>query len=137
MPSHVLKNPFFSIDGVNLTGYIREIVLSYETELVEETASGDGTRTRISGLEDWAISGTLKQDYDSTTVEPTLWRLRNSSTFPVVVRPTTTGVGSGNPQYSGTGAMESFNLVNGNIGDLHETPVSILGNGVLSRSTST
>lgn len=137
MASHVFKNPFFSLNGVNLTQYVRELVLSYETEAVEQTAAGDGTRARLAGLEDWAISATLKQDYDASAVHDTLWAAKSSSTNAVIVQPTTATPTGTNPRWSGTAVLESFNVAAGTIGDLHESPISLVANGVLSESTST
>lgn len=137
MPSHVLSNPLFKLNGVDLTSYIRELVLSYETEAVEQTASGDGTRTRLAGLEDWSISATLKQNYDASAVHDTLWAAKSSSTNAVILQPTTSAPSGTNPRWSGSAVLESFPVVNGSIGDLHEVPISLVANGALSESTST
>lgn len=137
MASHVFTNPFFSVDGVNLTSYVREVALSYSAEAVDETASGDGTLKHLGGLKSWSISATLKQDYEASGVDATLFDLVGSSTFTALLRPTTSGVSGTNPEFSGTGMLEEYPPMGGSIGDLHEAEISIVSASALTRSTST
>lgn len=137
MATHVLTNPFLSIDGLNLTQYIREVALSYSAEAVDETASGDGTMRHLGGLKNWSLSATLKQDYGSTAVDATLFDLVGSSTLAIVLRPTTAAVGSGNPEFTATGMLEEYPPLGGAIGELHTSEISVASVTALQRSTST
>ena len=49
---------------LNLTEFIMSATLNFEGDLQEETAmGGDRTRRRLSGLIDWGLEMTMKQDF--------------------------------------------------------------------------
>lgn len=135
MAVFVLKTEYISVNGVDLSDHLRSASLAYSAETQDATAMGSQTRKRIGGLKDWSIDAEFLQDHASGSVSDTLYPLVGSSTFTVIIRPTTAAAGSSNPQFSGTGYLESMPPIDGAVGQLVMTRVRILANGDLSRTT--
>lgn len=132
----VFTDAFVSINGVDLSAHVRSVTLNYQAELQDSTTMGDTTRERLGGLKDWSIEVEFNQDYAASQVDATLFSLVGS-TFTVIVRPVEgTAVGATNPNYTGTGILESYSPVGGAIGELLMTRISIQAAGALSRATS-
>lgn len=136
MAEIVLKDAFVSINAVDLSDHVSSVTISYSAEMLDNTAMGDDTRTRLGGLKDWNISIDLFNDYAASNVDATLFPLVGS-TFTVIVRPdNTAGVGATNPNYTGTGILESYPPIQGGVGELGTASVTIQSAGDLSRATS-
>lgn len=136
MAQHTLTNEYITINGVDLSDHVISAVLNYNSDLVDSTAMGtSGTRARLGGLKDWSVSIEFQQDYAAGKVDATLFPLVGS-TFTVAVKPVNAATSATNPQFSGTGILESYSPVGGGVGDLHRSPVTIQAAGTLSRATS-
>lgn len=136
MATQVFSDAFVSINGVDLSDHVRSVTLNYSAELVDETAMGDTTRKRKGGLKDWSLDVEFNQDFAASEVDVTLFTLVGS-TFTVIVRADNSdGVSSTNPNYTGTGILESYPPITGGVGDLHTTSITIQSAGTLSRATA-
>ena len=49
MPHLVFRNPFVSLNGVDLSDHVRQATLDYKAELQDDTAGGDSSRNRLGG----------------------------------------------------------------------------------------
>lgn len=130
----VLKDAYLSIDGTEYSDQVRSVSVPYSAEALDKTAMTDGTRTNTGGLKVWSID--LEMYNDADALDAALFSLVGSSTFTVIVRPTTAAASTSNPQYSGTGFLESYTPIAGAVGELMMTPVRILSAGDLSRATA-
>lgn len=135
MAEFVFTNPYFTIGGVDLADHVRSLTLEYSADLVEATAGGDTTKVRLGGLKDWTVTVEFNQDYDAGKVDATIWPLVGN-TATVVIRPNNAAKSATNPEYSGTGIIESYPPVGGGIGELATARVVIRAAGPLSRATS-
>ena len=136
MAHRVFTDAFLSINGVDLSDHVESVTLTYSAELVDDTTMGDTTRTRIGGLLDWSISADLAQDLAASEVNATLFSLVGS-TFAVILRADNSeGVGAANPNFTGTGILESYIPVGGSIGERLNTSITIQAAGALSAATS-
>lgn len=132
----VLKNPYISINGVELTRRGTSITLNYESEVIDQTAFGDTNRAVIGGFKNWSVDIEFWADYDAGQVDATLFPLVGSSTFTVAIRPTTNARSSTNPEFTGTGLLVSYTPISGSAGEMARSPVRIQNAGPLSRLTS-
>jgi hypothetical protein len=135
MAEFVFTNPYFTINGVDLADHVRSITLDYSADMVDATAGGDSTRTRLGGLKDWTATVEFLQDFAASKVDATIFPLVGTTTT-IVFRPTNAAKSATNPEYSGTGIVESYPPVSGGIGDLATARVVIRAAGPLSRATS-
>jgi len=133
MTKQVLTDAFVSINGVDLSDHVNQVTLNYQAELQDSTTMGDDTRERLGGLKDWSLDVDFYQDFDAASVDDTLFPLVGTS-FTVIVRPVKgTVVGATNPNYSGTGILESYPPLGGSIGEMSASSVTIQAAGTLSR----
>lgn len=136
MATQVFTDAYVLINAVDLSDHVRSVTLNYSAELVDETAMGDTTRVRKGGVKDWSMEVEFNQDYAASSVDATLFSLVGS-TFTVTVRPDNSdGVSATNPNYTGTGILESYAPLSGSYGDLHTTSITIQSAGALSRATA-
>lgn len=132
----VFKNPYVSINAVDLSDHVRSATLSYSAELQDKTASGDGTRSMIAGILDWTIEVEFNQDYASGKVDATLFSLVGAAEFAIEVRPDQGAVSTTNPKYTANAVLESYQPMGGSIGDMHVAPATLRPGGTLTRATS-
>ncbi len=137
MGAFIYKDAEVTVNGVDLSDHVLSATLNYSGDLQEQTAMGDGTRTRLSGLKDWSMEFSFKQDYDSGSVDGTLFALVGGAAVVVTVRALdSAGVGETNPTYSGSAVLESYPPLSGAVGELASTTVTFQSAGTLSRLTA-
>ena len=136
MPTLVLNDAFVSINAVDLSDHVKSVTLNYSAEMLDDTAMGDDTKSNKGGLKNWSVEVEFHQDYAASSVDATLFSLVGT-TFTVIVRPVeSTAVGPTNPNYTGTGILESYNPVGGAVGELAAASITIQPAGTLTRATA-
>lgn len=135
MATVVLNDASVTIGGTDLSDHVRSVTIDYSADAVEDTNMGDDTHIRKGGLKDWSISIEFAQDYAASSVDATLFS-SVGSTVAFVGKPTSGAVSSTNPSYSGTALLESYQPLNGSIGELSTASVSMPAAGDLTRATS-
>lgn len=136
MATQVLVDAFVSAAGTDLSDHVKSVTLTYSSDLVDMAAMGSTTHTSAGGLKDWSATIEFFADEASSKVQQTFFTLVGS-TVALIIRPDKSdGVGATNPNYTGTGLVESLDLVKGSLGDAHMSSVSIKAAGALSRATS-
>lgn len=136
MAAFVFTDAFVSINAVDLSDHVKQVTLNYSAELQDDTVMGDDTRSRIGGLKDWSITVEFAQDFAAGEVDVTVFSLVGA-TFTVILRPVkATAVGATNPNYTGTGIIETFSPLNNTVGELAMASITIQAAGTLSRATS-
>lgn len=124
-------------DHVNLTTFVMSATLNYEGDLQEETAmGGDRTRRRLSGLIDWGLEMTMKQDFDGNGPDDVLFDLIGNPA-PTLIQVTANGVPSAtNPRYYGNAVLSTYTPLGGGVGELSTTPANFMASGPLMRDVS-
>lgn len=126
MSKLVLRDCFISVDGVDLSDHISSVEVSLSKEEVETTNFGGAGKERVHGLKDDAFTLNFQQDFDAASVDATLYPLYDlEDEFVVIVRPTKAVVSATNPQYTGTCILLEYQPLNGDVGSLAETSVTI------------
>lgn len=113
---------------VTLSNYANKCEIRDEADKVEFTGfSSNAYKEYGQGLHDATISLTLFNDFVGTAtpfgqLQPVY---SSGGTFGIVVRPTSSAVGTANPQWSMTGRIFAFSPLSGGIGDASSFDVDI------------
>lgn len=135
MASLVLTDAFVSFGGTDISSYIRSVSINYSAELVDETAMSDTTRINKGGLKNWSMEFESNADFTDNLLDEILFPLVGT-TFTVIVRPTSSAVGVSNPNYTGTGILESYSPLGQSVGELATSSFTVQSAGTLSRATA-
>ncbi len=117
--AEVLFDASLSVNSVDLSDQTTGIVLSVEYEDIDATAFGATLRSRISGLGDGSLSGGMHHTYAAGKSYATLQPLAGTTTSAVVKPNGTDPTSATNPQFTTTVAVNSFDYINANVGELH------------------
>jgi len=125
-----------SINGSTaLASYLTQVELKTSANDITTTSFGSTWVTRVAGLKEGSLTLQFNQDYAAATVDPTLWPLLGANAT-VVIKPTSSAVGSANPAYTALCLVTDLTPVSGNIGDLSTFSVTWPTNGTVSRATA-
>lgn len=132
-----LTNAYLSLGGSDLSAYIRSISVPNEVAMLENTvmSTTGTTETNEAGLKKWRISVVFKADA-AGAVETALSALIGAAPFVCIVKAANATTAATNPKWTGNGVLSSVNLIDGQVGALHEIPVEIVSAGTLTRATS-
>ena len=137
MATFVLYDAYVTVAGVDLSDHVKSVTVDAGQNMVDDTAMGDAFVSNAAGLATWSISVEFLQDYALSKVDATLEPLLGiGTTAALVVRPTSGDVSNTNPDYHGTGILESYNPVGGAVGDQAMASATFQSASVLTRSTS-
>lgn len=137
MPAFVLTDAEVIINSIDLSDHVLSATLNYSGDLQEDTSMGDGSRTRLSGLKDWSLEVTFKQDYASGKVDATIFPLIGAVATAISFMPIKTGgVSATNPKFNGNAIPESYTPGGGAVGELAQTSVTFQGSGDLTRDVA-
>ncbi|NBQ97863.1 MAG: radical SAM protein [Microbacteriaceae bacterium] len=125
-----------SINGSTaLASYLTQVELKTSATDITTTAFGSSWVTRVGGLREGSLTLTFNQDYAASTVDATLWPLLGSNAT-VVIKPTSSAVGTANPAYTAICVVNDLTPVSGTVGDLATFSVTWPTTGTVSRATA-
>jgi hypothetical protein len=136
MAGIVLKNAYVKINNVDLSDHVTQVTIKYSAEVIETTAMGSNSRTRTTGLKDWSADIEFNQDFAAGEVDATLWSLVGAAPFAVEIRPDAGSASATNPKYAGSAVLPEYNPIDGQVGALLKTKITLQGDGNLTRGTS-
>jgi len=114
----IYKDISITVDETDLSSSLRGLVNRTGLKTMEQGAMGDVAESFEPGVEVDSFSAQFWQDYSSGGVDETISALRDAgSTFTVVVLPTSEGVGTRNPSFTGTFMVENYERFTGTWGD--------------------
>ena len=125
-----------SINGSTaLASYLTQVELKASATDITTTAFGSSWVTRVAGLKEGSLTLTFNQDYAASTVDATLWPLLGSQAT-VVIKPTSSAVGTSNPAYTAVCVVTDLTPVSGTVGDLATFSITWPTTGTVSRATA-
>ena len=125
-----------SINGSTaLASYLTQVELKASATDVTTTAFGSSWVTRVAGLREGSLTLTFNQDYAAATVDATLWPLLGNNAT-VVIRPSSSAVGTSNPAYTAVCVVTDLTPVSGQVGDLATFSVTWPTTGTVTRATA-
>lgn len=129
----ILKDASVVINAVDLSDHVMSVTINYGSEIQDQSSMGDNSRTKIGGLKDWSADINFKQDFDSGSVDETLFALVGVDTA-MVFKPVNAAASPTNPSFTGTGILESYPIMGNTIGELAQVAVTFQGDGDLVRA---
>lgn len=136
MSTLVFKNGYVSINGVDLSDHVKKATLNYSAEMLDDTVMGDDTKSNMAGLKEWSVDIEFLQDYAASEVDATLFDLVGADAFPIILKPNGSTTSTTNPKYTGNAVLESYSPMDGSVGDIASTSITLQAAGTLSRATA-
>ena len=137
MAKYVLTEPVIVFAGSTITSSCAAVTINLSADDVETTAFGatGGYRTRIGGLKSGTVDFEMHQDFGASGID-SLFFPNLGGTVAVSVRPGgTAAVSATNPSYSFDVLVTEYSPVDGAVGDLATTSVSLPITGPVTRGT--
>ncbi len=133
-----LTDARIEVNSVVFSTFCRKVTLDVQIENLESTTfGGSGWKSRIGGLLEGTVTLDLVQSFAASNVDATLWPLMIAgAVFTVKVRPTSGSISATNPEFSGSVLLEKYSPLDGSVGDLAGTSISLPTSGVWARATS-
>lgn len=126
-----------SVTGNDLTTYLQGLTLNYSAEMLDQSEMNTPTRKSFPGLKVWSITATVKHD-SAGTLDGLLYAWVGATAgVTLFCQPLATSSNSdSNPKYSGTGHLEGYTPLAGNVGDLRTTTITFRSGSALTRATT-
>lgn len=124
-----------SINSVDFSDSLAALTLDVSREQLEVTSFGNTARRYIAGLQDASVTLSFHQDFAVGSVDSTLWG-NLGGTVAIVVKPTSSAVGSANPSYSFNALVVQTTPFSSNVGDLATMDVTWPVDGAITRGTA-
>lgn len=135
MATLVLDDAYININANDLSADGNQVSLSYDADALEKTAFGDDTHVHQGGLKNWSMEMTFHQNFADNDLDEILFALVGTSVT-VAIRPTSASKGASNPEYTGTGLIQSYKPFGNAVGELASASISIVAAGTLSRAVA-
>lgn len=138
MAQMVLIDAFVSIGGVDYSDQLLSGTITYDVEEQDDTAMGMTSRSVVGGLKNWSAQFTFKQDEASGQTGANLFALVGTAVALLFRPDKSDGVGAANPNYSGTGLVQTYTPLGGTVGELSKCTVTMKASGgtALTRAES-
>lgn len=135
MAVFVLKNAFIKIDNIDLSDHVKKVSINYSADEEDTTTMGSNSKKRVATLKDFKVTVEFAQDFASGSVDATLFSLVGADSFPVEIRPDAGVASVTNPKYTGNCILTEYSPLDGQVGSLATTSVTLNGDGDLTRAT--
>lgn len=132
----VLTDASLTVNDVDLSDHVKSITLNYSAEILDDTAMGATSKSRVAGLKDWSAEVEFLQDYAADKVDATLFPLVGAASFAVHIKPKSGAIAVDNPDYTGNAVLGEYSPVSGAVGELSTVSVTFEGDGDLTRDTT-
>ena len=124
-----------TINGSDFSSSLNSVELAQEADDLETTAFGSTWRTRIGGLKQASLTLNFMQDFAAGSVDATLNPLLGSIAT-VVIKPTSSAVGTTNPSYTMTALVTQYSPFASSVGDVATLSVTWPVSGSVTRATA-
>ena len=125
MTKLILRDCFIEVDEVDFSDHVSSVEVTLSKDEIDTTNFSGGGRERQHGLKDDNFVVNFQQNFDTASVDDTLYPLWDDETeFTVTVRPTSEAASDTNPEYSGTCILLEYQPLAGQVGELSETSVT-------------
>lgn len=127
---HVLTDAYVEVAGADISDHVASVTLTNMREVLEATVMGDEGKRRVSGLGDCSVEVELRQDYvdggsPAQSIESILWDNLGAEVAVKIRKSKTDAISSTNPSYEFNGIYGSVPLVQGGVGEVHNTSITI------------
>lgn len=125
MAKFLLTDAYIEVNGVDLSDHAFSVDMPQTRDRIDVSGfNSTGAKEFLPGQTEETVTIGFLQDFASSEVHSTLEPLyRNSSTFLLRIRPTSTVISSTNPEFRGTAALFTYNGLSGEISNRAEISV--------------
>lgn len=136
MAKQVLTAEYCSVNGTDISSYLKKAELSLESEAQDATTYGSaGWKEFLGGLKSGELGLSYLNDVAAAALDSIMFALLGTVvTFEV--RVSNAVVGTSNPKYTGSILVKEWKPVGGSVGDINSADVSYPTTGAVSRATS-
>lgn len=122
MGKFINKDIVVSVNGTTLSDHAFNVDAGAERDQIDVSGfNSTGAKSFLPGATDETVTVQFLQDFAAGSVHATLEPLyRNSSTFALILKPTSSSTSATNPAFQGTAALFSYTGLSGNLGDRSE-----------------
>jgi hypothetical protein len=115
------------IDGLDISDYCFSVDLPDSKDQIDVSGfNSTGSREFVPGTRDQSISLGVLQDFAANLIHSKFNTLYTAnSAFVFTIKPTSSGVSSTNPKYSGTAQMYEYDGLNGQLNSRSEIAVTL------------
>ena len=137
MAKTILTGAFLAVGAgaVDLSDHVRSISIDLKTDIIDATCMTNTYKDKLAGFTDWSVDVEFAQDYASGKVDATLFPLIGTSVA-LVIRPSSAARSATNPEFTGSGIMESYSPLSGKVSDLNTNKVKFAGTATLLRNVT-
>ena len=137
MAPYILQDTVVVFAGGTVTTLCKSCTINITAADVSTNAfGGNGWETRIPGLRSGTVAFEFMNDVAAIDAVLAPLVLSGAGTAAVKVRGGTAVAGSGNPEYQFTVVVTDYQPVNGAVGDLATTSVTLPITGAVTRATA-
>lgn len=135
MAKQVVLTQFISLNGTDLSSYVKDGTLELEADAQDSTTMGSaGWNEFLAGLKKGTLSFSVTDDVAAAALDSILWPL--FATLPTFeVRLNSAVVGTSNPKFTGILLMNNF-AIGGAVGDLAMKDLKFPTSGAVTRATA-
>lgn len=127
MAVEMLWNASLVFNSVDLSSKVRSIIVTRNHEDLDATGMGSVARTHYPGLRDDSMEVEFFQDFAAGSVEATISAQLGVGTGVTTVAKKDSGaVAATNPSFTGTMFPLTHQPINGTVGDMHMTNVTLV-----------
>lgn len=120
----VIKDAVVTVEGVDLSQFVKSVAIESEKDDVDLTAMGAENKEHGVGLGDATITVGFFQALGAAEVDATLWPFyKNETQVTIAVKATSDAVSATNPEYRMEAKMFSYAPLNAEVGAASETEV--------------
>lgn len=123
--------------------HVHSISLNRSADMLDISEMGVTTKINLAGLAEWSLEVECLNDFaGSSQVDAILGTIYQNqatgttSSFNVAVKPANAAIGSGNPIFYGSAVLESYNPIDGGVGDAIMVRATFRCAGDLTRATA-
>lgn len=117
--------------------HVHSITINRSSDMLDISEMGVTTKINMAGLNEWSIEVECLNDFGgSSQVDAILDGRYGQAAFNVAVKPTSAAIGSGNPVFYGSAVLESYNPIDGGVGDAIMVRATFRCAGNLTRATA-
>ncbi len=132
-----LVDAHVEIDSNDISAFLESIDFDYQKETDADATMGDNTAVVVATRDNWTVSLNAIQDFTASTgLDAIIWPIISAgSAVTILIRPTSSAVGTANPEYTGSVVLTNYKPLQGQHGQQARTPIQCMPAGDLSRAT--
>lgn len=117
--------------------HVHSVSITRSSDMLDISEMGVTTKINMAGLNEWSVDVECLNDFaGSSQVDALLDGRYGQAPFNIAIKPSSGALGSGNPVFYGSCVLESYNPIDGGVGEAIMVKASFKCAGNLNRATA-